>query len=122
MRCKPLEGLRILLVEDEPIIALDLAQTLTDAGARVIGPAHNVAAALVLIDRSPPDVGVLDWRLERETSAPIAERLSALSVPFLFHTSSRGQPELAHPDAAIIDKPTRPKKLIDAVKSLTNKR
>lgn len=99
----PLEGARSLLVEDEAVIALDLAQTLESAGARVIGPAHSVAQAMALIESGAPDLAVLDWRLERETSAPVAARLAALSVPFLFHTSSRGLPEVAHPNVLIVD-------------------
>jgi len=54
----PLEDLRVLLVEDDPIIGLDLR--LEAAGAVVIGPAHDVAAALELLERFSVDVGVLD--------------------------------------------------------------
>ena len=114
-----LQGLRVLVVEDEPIIALDLAQTLSDAGAVVTGPAHRVAAAMDFLDRATPDLAVLDWRLETETTSPVAHRLTALAVPFLFHTSSRGHPEAAHPGITIIDKPTRPEQLIDALSALT---
>lgn len=116
----PLQGLRILVVEDEPIIALDLAQTLSDAGAVIIGPAHKVAVAVALLDQATPDLAVLDWRLETETASPVALRLTALGVPFLFHTSSRGRPEAAHPGVPVIDKPTRPEQLIDALRNLTH--
>ena len=117
-----LAGQRILVVEDDPIIAIDLGQTLSDAGATIVGPAHRVAAALTLIDLHSPDLAVLDWRLEGETASPVAHRLAALGIPFLFHTSSRGHPETEHPGAVIIDKPTRPEQLIAAVKTLTDRR
>lgn len=114
-----LAGQRILVVEDDPIIALDLAQTLCNAGAVVIGPALMVASALQMVEDSLPDLAVLDWRLETETTAPVARRLAELGVPFLFHTSSRGDPETFHPGILIIDKPTRPEQLVHALQALT---
>ncbi len=111
-----LEGLRVLIVEDDPIIALDVAYHLRGAGADVIGPAYNLAHAARLIEASAIDAAVLDYRLETETATPVAYRLTALGVPFLFHTSSRGQPELEHPGVPIVDKPTRPGQLVAAIK------
>jgi DNA-binding response OmpR family regulator len=113
-----LAGLSVLVVEDDPIIALDLVFTLSDAGAKPVGPAHRVSAALALIEAAAPDLAVLDWQLETETASPVAHRLTELSVPFLFHTSSRGQPEKAHPGIPIIDKPTRPEQLLNTLRSL----
>ena len=117
-----LDGLRILVVEDDPIIALDVVASLASAGATVLGPAYSVAQALAIIDRSPVDAAVLDYRLEAETAAPIAYRLVSLGIPFLFHTSSRSNPALAHPGVPIVDKPTRPEQLVAAVSALTRNR
>ena len=114
----PLRGLRILLVEDDPLIALDLAQVVAAAGADVLGPAHTVAKALSLIDSAPIDCAVLDWRLEKETVLAVAERLSSAGLPFLFHTSSRGNPERHYPKATILDKPSRPEQLVAAIRLL----
>jgi DNA-binding response OmpR family regulator len=116
-----LRGICVLVVEDDPIIALDLVQTLSDAGAVVLGPAHTVAVALDLLDQTRPNLAVLDWRLEIETASPVAFRLKALSVPFLFHTSSRSYPEAAHPGVPVIDKPTRPEQFINALNALTRR-
>lgn len=121
MAGKGLEGLRILLVEDDPIIALGVAQSLRDAGAVVIGPAHTVAKALHIIRDGAIDAAVLDYRLESETASPVAQRLSDLDVPFLFHTSSRGAFEQDHPRAPVIDKPTSSAQLVAAIKALTFK-
>lgn len=112
-------GLRVLVLEDDPIIALDVAQTLADAGATILGPAYRVAQALDLIERSAIDVAVLDFRLETATASPVAHRLSARGIPYLFHTSSRGGPAQAHPGVPIIDKPTHPERLVAAIKALT---
>jgi len=111
-------GLRILVVEDDPIIALDLRGMFAEAGATVVGPAYRVSQALALLEAGI-DVAVLDFRLEKETASPIAHRLSAKGVPYLFYTSSRGHPELAHPGVPIIEKPARPDALIKLVKALT---
>jgi DNA-binding response OmpR family regulator len=116
-----LEGLRVLVVEDDPIIALDVASSLTMAGATVLGPAYTVSKALELIACSPVDAGVLDYRLEAETASPVAHRLVAMEIPFLFHTSSSSNPALAHPGVPIVDKPTRPEQLVAAVNALTRK-
>ncbi len=113
--------LNILVVEDDPIIALDLKQMLADAGATVVGPAYRTAQALALLD-GKIDVAVLDYRLETETTSPIADKLSSKGIPYLFYTSSRGRPERAHPGVPIIDKPARPERLISAVKALTQGR
>ena len=75
-----------------------------------------------MIDRSPMDAAVLDYRLEAETAAPIASRLVSLGIPFLFHTSSTTNPALAHPGVPIVDKPTRPEQLVAAVNALPRTR
>jgi DNA-binding response OmpR family regulator len=67
-----LDGLRVLVVEDDPIIALDVTSSLARAGATVVGPAYTVALALDLIDCSPIEAAVLDYRLEAGTASPIA--------------------------------------------------
>ena len=84
----------------------------------MIGPAYRTAEALVLLDKEL-DVAILDFRLETETAEPIADKLCNRGVPFLFYTSSRGHPQLAYPGVPIIEKPTRPDKLIAAVRKLT---
>lgn len=117
----PLLGLSILLVEDDPVIALDLAQTLADAGAVVVGPAHSVRDAMSLLDKSTPDAAVVDYRLASETAGQIVRRLEAEGRPYLFHTCSRFNPELARFGAPILDKPTRPADLIEAVLRLGGK-
>jgi DNA-binding response OmpR family regulator len=113
-----LTGCRILVVEDDPLIAMSLEYTLSDAGAEVIGPAHTVAQALDLIDGSAPDAAILDYRLENETSAPVAKRLGEFQVPFLFYTSFRGTIAQDHPGIVILDKPTEPDRLVSELEKL----
>jgi CheY-like chemotaxis protein len=118
MQSAELEGLRVLVVEDDPVIALDVKATLERAGATVIGTAYRIAQALALLD-AEFDVAVLDFRLEAETAHPVAEKLVSRGISFLFYTSSRGHPKLAFPGVPILEKPSYPDALIAAVKQLT---
>ena len=74
---------RILLAEDEALLALLLAERLEEAGFRITGPATSVAAALALIEQEGCDAAVLDVQLGKETAAPIAQALRSRSIPFL---------------------------------------
>jgi DNA-binding response OmpR family regulator len=78
-----LRGLRILLVEDDPLICLDLETSLTDLGA-VVTSASSVASAFAALSTAMPDVAVLDFELGAESSESIAEVVRARKVPFLF--------------------------------------
>src|SRR5262245_14062832 len=89
----PLSGARILVVEDDFLIALELAAVLSDAGAEVVGPSHTVEAALQLAEGETLSAAVLDIRIGKTTVAPVARCLSAHDVPFLFYTGqSRTDP------------------------------
>jgi DNA-binding response OmpR family regulator len=78
-----LEGLRILLVEDDPLILLDLDTSLSELGAAVAATTES-ATALELIRTSPLDFAILDFELGAQTSEPIAVAAQAASLPFLF--------------------------------------
>lgn len=81
-----LAGRRVLIVEDQVLIATALKADLQDFGLAVTGIAGNVAAALDLIGRDPPDLAVLDLNLGRENSIPVAEVLGQGGIPFVFTT------------------------------------
>jgi CheY-like chemotaxis protein len=76
----------LLLVEDDPIIALDFEDTILGLGVRTVRTAAGVARALQLIADRAPDFALLDVSLVREKSFAIAERLDALNIPFAFVT------------------------------------
>jgi CheY-like chemotaxis protein len=78
---------RVLIAEDELLIAIDLAEAFEKEGAKVIGPVSSVERALSLIENDEPvDFGVLDLRLGGELVYPVADRLLENSIPFMFIT------------------------------------
>jgi DNA-binding NtrC family response regulator len=96
----------VLLVEDDPIIALDFEDTILSLGVKTVRTAANVATALRLIADRAPQFALLDVDLIREKSFAIAERLAALKIPFVFVTgydAGAGVPE------AFADRPRLPK-------------
>jgi CheY-like chemotaxis protein len=84
---KSVRGRRILVVEDEFLIAEDLCAALEDLGAVSLGPVSTVDDALAIV-RSPDalDAATLDVELRREKSYPVAEALQELGLPFVFLT------------------------------------
>jgi CheY-like chemotaxis protein len=82
-----LVGRRLLIVEDDYLIAQDLADLLRSGGAQVIGPVATVGAALDLIRATPSlDGAVVDINLQGEMAYPVADVLTKRAVPFLFAT------------------------------------
>jgi CheY-like chemotaxis protein len=81
-----LNGLRILVVEDEAAISLLLEDMLLDFGCEVIGPAARLSAALDAVAREQVDLAILDVNVAGEPIYPVAEALAERSVPFVFST------------------------------------
>lgn len=81
-RLSTLAGMRILIVEDEFLLAEDLSQFFAGVGSTVLGPASGVAAARIHLDHA--DAAVLDINLKDGTVFPIADELFLRGVPFVF--------------------------------------
>jgi PAS domain S-box-containing protein len=79
-------GRRILVVEDEGMVALQLQADLEEAGHSVVGPARSLAQGMRLAESADIDAALVDVSLGQDSSAPIAEQLLARSVPFAFAT------------------------------------
>jgi CheY-like chemotaxis protein len=90
MPAHDLTGKRILLVEDEMLVALLVEDTLTDHGCVVVGPASSVPEALQLATTQTFDAAVMDVNVGGEKAYPVAEALDARGIPFLF-VSGYGQ-------------------------------
>jgi DNA-binding response OmpR family regulator len=107
-----LAGLRVLIVEDEPFIALDLAFGVEEAGGVPLGPASSVAQALKLIENELPDAAIVDVDLPDGKIGPVLAVLRP-GVPVVVHTGV-GLPESlreAHPELLVCTKPTAPSEL-----------
>jgi CheY-like chemotaxis protein len=110
----------VLIVEDDPIIALDFEDTLLGFGVKTVRSAASVAKALDLIEQRPPEFALLDVSLIREKSFAVAERLAALKIPFVFVTGYGSDARLP---AAFANQPRLPKPYsTDALKALLRKR
>lgn len=79
-------GARILVVEDDVLIALSQEQMLLDSGYGVVGPCHTVKEALDLLATERPDAAVLDRNLAGDLSTPVAARLAEMGVPYTYCT------------------------------------
>lgn len=112
-------GRRIMVVEDDPIIGMDLKDIFHTRGAMVLGPFTTVANALKAL-RDTPDIALLDVNLGHETSGAIAVQLRDLSIPFLVLTGQMDSSELssAFEGASLVRKPFAENNLVAQVKSL----
>ncbi|MDP8917803.1 MAG: response regulator [Pseudomonadota bacterium] len=81
-----LNGLRILVVEDEAAISLLLEDMLLDFGCEVVGPAARLSAALDAVSREQVDLAILDVNVAGEPIYPVAEALAQREIPFVFST------------------------------------
>jgi CheY-like chemotaxis protein len=101
---------RILVLEDEILLAIEAAETLEELGAVVIGPVHRVEAAMALLDMERPDAALLDVNINGSTSAPVAQRLRQAEVPFVLATGYGNQSGITG-QYAVIDKPYNPRQI-----------
>lgn len=108
---------RILVVEDEPILAFHLAEMLREAGAIVVGPAGDLGKALALFDDSL-DAAVLDVQLGKNNALPLADQLAGRRVPFIFQTSDPRFLRGAHWRAPVLAKPIQREQLIETLAAL----
>ncbi len=116
---------KVLVVEDEFMIAMALEAELQSNGFAVVGPAWNVATALRLIASERPDAAVLDVNLSGEWVTPVAEALREMDVPFIL-ASGYANADLAHEpllgDAVNVGKPTRPDLLTKRLNDITRRK
>ena len=85
-RSPVLAGLRLLVVEDEYMIAEHIGMQLEDFGCEVVGPVGTINEALAILEGCGLDGVLLDANLSGESTAPIAAALNAASVPFVVAT------------------------------------
>jgi DNA-binding response OmpR family regulator len=115
----PEEPARVIIVEDEPLVAENLRDDLVEAGFEVVGVAPRVESALKLIEDTGFDVAILDANLAGTSAAPAAAALSARGLPFMVLSGyAREQLQREFSEAVYVQKPYRVRKLIDELNSL----
>ena len=108
---------RILVAEDEYIIAMDLCQTVSEAGFAVEGPHADAASAMIALKQNTPDLAILDVNLHDGEVFPLAEQLIEQDVPVIFHSGhfARQEMKARFPEAYACAKPCPPSDIIDTV-------
>ena len=86
-----LRGFSVLIVEDEVLVAFDIAEQIECLGGVVLGPAGDVDQALRLVQRTCPDLALLDFELRSRFVTPLAEELTRSNVPFAVITGYPGR-------------------------------
>ena len=111
---------RILLVEDEALIALDMQDILEEAGYAVVGPADRVGSALALAESEMLDAALLDVNLDGEKVWPVAEALRKRDIPFVLLTGSPSGQEQSPGTvrAPQLSKPVQQPALLEAISAV----
>jgi two-component sensor histidine kinase len=113
-------GLRLLIVEDAVLLAVELEEGLQEAGAHVVGSAADLEEALGMLSLEI-DAAVLDANLNGKSVAPVAEALKARGTPFVFATGYGDAAAPAGFDAPIVRKPYNVHQIIRALSEVTGR-
>ena len=96
----------ILIVEDEPLIAMMLEDFLDSLGHRVVATAETLQDAIARVDEGGFDVAIIDVHLKGEHVWPVADRLTERGIPYILATGGHISPPPAeHADAPVLAKP-----------------
>jgi len=114
----PLLGRSVLIVEDEPLIALDLHDALHKAGASILA-VTTIEDALELIAYAKICAAIVDVKLGGHDSSSVCDALAKRSIPFMFYTGYSNAPSLSQwPSVPAVDKPAASRTLVDAIVQL----
>ncbi len=110
---------RVLIVEDEPVLAFTLEELLIEAGFEIAGVAARLEKALAIIESGVCDAAILDTNLAGVHVGPAASALTARGLPFIILSGySPDQQHSAFSGALRLQKPCRPERLIQALRSI----
>jgi two-component system, response regulator PdtaR len=120
---QPQERPKVLVVEDEFIIALDLSETVKDLGYELSGPYAGNEDAIQGMGDEMPDLAILDVYTADGEVYPLADKLSAAGVPIIFHSGHVAPEEVKalYPDAQACAKPCPPDRIIGALQEAAAK-
>jgi CheY-like chemotaxis protein len=118
-----LRGRRVLVVENEYLIAMDIEACLIDAGAEIVGPFVSAAEALANLDGGVIDAALLDIGLDADDSYPVADEMRRRGAPFIFMSGygpNQLKPEYA--GSPFISKPFESARLAEKVAAIISGR
>jgi PAS domain S-box-containing protein len=117
-----LSGIRVLVIEDEPLVAMDIASRLAEAGCEVIGPAGTLEKARSLIETAEFDAALVDANLAGDPVDELAAALTRRKVPFAFVTGyGRDALPQGFREAAMIGKPFTEKALLATIERIVER-
>jgi DNA-binding NtrC family response regulator len=112
-----LAGMRVLVVEDDPVTGIDLTEVIEGAAGQVVGPAKSIEEAGRIARTDTFDVAVLDVNLADGEITPVLESLHARKIPMLVYTGSALPEGVArrHPELITLKKPVLPARLLGEI-------
>ena len=112
-----LSGIRVLIVEDEPLVAATLSDVVEDAEGEVVGIARSVSEARQMIQRLSFDTAVLDLNLSDGEVTPVLEALQARRSPTVVYSGGElpARVRERHPDLVTLRKPALPGRLVAGI-------
>ncbi len=116
----PLTGRSILVVEDEPLIALEMTALFESAGAKVL-PARTLAESVGLIGQARVSAAVLDYGLGNDSVLTLCDYLRDRGIPFMFYTG-HGHVQGSYPKVVVVQKPASGDALLAAMARLVVQR
>jgi DNA-binding NtrC family response regulator len=119
-RVPALQGARVLVIEDDALLLMELEATLSDAGAQVVSVCRTVEDGVAAAQQDGITAAVLDVRIGRDTIAPVARALANRGTPFVFYTGQLGSdPAIAEwPSHTVVAKPAQADTIVAAVADL----
>jgi DNA-binding NtrC family response regulator len=121
---KALKGVRLLVVEDDAILLMELEEVLQEAGAEIVGRCRTVQDALASVEKDAISAAVLDVRIGNVTVAPVARQLGRRGTPFFFYTGQVvSDPALEEwRGCKVVAKPAQAHTIVSAVVDLLHRR
>jgi DNA-binding NtrC family response regulator len=113
-----LDGARVLVVEDDPLVAETLSDLIEASGGKVVGPMVSMSEVTRNMPTLWADVAILDLNVTDGEITPVLERLIARHVPVVVYTGADLPPEvrLRHPDLVSLRKPVQPARLVGEIR------
>ena len=118
-----LQGTRILIAEDEALVAMDLLDMVEAAGGEVVGPCSSVRACEAALENGEPVAALLDVRLGKEEVFGVAETIAEKGIAIVFHSGHADAEAILtrFPHARFLPKPASERQLLGALAAVIDR-